>query len=482
MSKHIFIDRENETAFLGRAYSSPRPELLILYGRRRIGKTELMLRFMESRPGLYFLSTTEGSNSNLQAFVEKTADAIGDASLKGAKFDGWLQFFTLLSRNSTFLKIIEKSKFIICIDEFTYLVQENAQILSIFQKAFDEVLSELNIMLVLAGSAVGIMEEKVMAVNTPLYGRRTGQWFLAPLQFRYLREFLDYGAEDLMKTWFTIGGVPRYLLEFERTVPFWENVRRHIIEKGSYLNGEGEILLRSDFREPKNYRLILKAISLGRQTFGEISDHTGMDKSAVSKYLDTLRSTHYIESVRSVTSPLNSKKTNYVISDPYLNFWFRYVDTNLTDIEAGRSADVMKRIKSSFADYAGHMFESLTMEMIRAGTIIEGISFTTMGRWWGRNPGKQSGEDQEEIDIVALDEPSGTAMFAECKWRERPVDPGVYLRLKEKSRLVRWRNDSRKEQFALFSRAGFTDEMRRIAKDDGVMLFDPEGMLRRSGR
>ncbi len=459
MTQQIFVDREKELEFLEKSYTSKKPEFIILYGRRRVGKTELILKFLKKKNGIYFLSSTEGDRENISMFKAKIAEFIDDESFLNVEFKDWFSLFNSLFKNTRFLELMKKEKIVIVIDEFPFLIHSNPAIPSIFQRIWELVLKNKNIMLILCGSSVGVMEEKVVGYKSPLYGRRTGQWEVRPLSFIYIKKFFPtYSIEELAKTWFIVGGVPEYLLKFEPRLSLWQNVKENILEKGSYLYREAEVLLNQEFREPKNYKLIFKAISLGRLTLGEICNFTGLDKSMVSKYLDVLSSMHIIRGELPITASPKSKKRLYFLIDPYFNFWFRYVYPNKIDLEARRTKEVLAMIKKDFPNYCGFMFERLVRQLILERVVLTDFNPTKIGKWWYK---------EKEIDVIALNDQTKEVLFGECKWKEKVDVRRVLHDLKEKAKFVDWNIEKRKEYYAIFAKS-----FRRKIKEKNLLLFD----------
>jgi AAA+ ATPase superfamily predicted ATPase len=285
MYQRKFINRKDELNFLQSRYTTESPEFIVIYGRRRVGKTELILKFMENKKGLYYLASKEGDRSNIKDFSYRISRIIDDENFKKIEFPDWITIFESLFRHKRFIEQATTEKIVIVIDEFPYLVHSNRAISSVFQKIWELNMKNENVMLILSGSSVSVMESEVLGYKSPLYGRRTGQWQVQPLDLKYLNDFLPYSKKDLMMTWFIVGGVPEYLLKFDAKLTLWDNVQNNVIKKGTYLSEEIEYLLNEEFKEPKNYKLIFKAIALGYNRLGEICNYTGLDKSMVSKYL-----------------------------------------------------------------------------------------------------------------------------------------------------------------------------------------------------
>ncbi len=425
MSRQRFIDRKRELEFLERAYKSGRAEFLVIYGRRRIGKTELLLHFARDKPHVYFLATERPYRDNLRELQRLLAEFLED------ELFGKVAFEEIDELLMAFAERIEGKRVVLIIDEFPLLVEHHRPVLSLLQKAWDLKLSRTKIMLVLCGSSVSAMESEVLAYRSPLYGRRTGQWQLTEIPFFHIGEFLpDYTIENLVKTWGIVGGIPAYLLQFDPKKTFDENVVENVLSKGAFLYEEAEFLLREELREPTNYFAILQAIASGRSKFGEIVSSTGLDKSLVSKYLSVLQRLRIVEREVPVTATIKEarKRGLYSISDNYFAFWFRYVLPNKGYLEAGLAEEVWERSKDDFNAYMGSVFEKL---IGNPGVFLRltGFRFTKLGRWWHRG---------EEIDLVALDERERKALFVEVKWRslsEREAR-GILKDLERKAELV----------------------------------------------
>ncbi len=445
MSQRKFVDRTTELRFLDERYSTDTSECIVLYGRRRVGKTALLVRFLEKKPGIYFLASEEGDTRNIREFAHHAALFLHDPVFEQAQYSDWHALFSAFVHHTGFDRREHDGKVVLVIDEFPYLIAKNSAIPSIFQKCWDEVLSAAPVMLILSGSSVSTMETDVLGASSPLYGRRTGQWQVQPLAFPCIRCFVPYSPEECAMTWCVLGGIPAYLLQFNPRRSFWENIRTSILSRGAYLAAEGDLLMSYEFREPANYRVIFRALASGCTTLGDICNETGLDKGMVSKYLSVLIRLHIVLDEIPVTASPGFRRRHYRIADPYLSFYYRYIVPNLIDLEAERSDEVLERIRNSFPEYAGRMFELLAADLIRKKILFPDIHFTRLGRWWHR---------EQEIDIVGLDEGSDRIMFCECKWSD--LSPSevrqVLSSLERKAADVRWRNDQRQELYCLIGK------------------------------
>ena len=468
MNQQPFVDRESELQFLTDRYRSPVPECLILYGRRRVGKTTLLARFLQAVPGFYFLASEEGTARNVQDFSHYAGEFLNDPDFERSRYPDWETVIKALVRHRNFSPPPEK-KVVIIIDEFPYLIARDRATPSLFQRVWDTVLSQEPVMLILSGSSVSTMETEVLGYTSPLYGRRTGQWQLEPLSYPYLRRFLPYDEEDLIMTWCVIGGIPAYLRLFRPDRTFWENVEEQILRKGAYLYSEAEILMQYEFREAGNYMAILRALAAGYTALAPLCQETGLDKGMVSKYLAVLSRMHLINDEVPVTAHAGYRRRHYRLTDPYLTFWFRFVYPRRAETEMGQSREVLASIRERIAPYCGQMFEQLSHDLICRG-ILFGSSYSRLGRWW---------QKEAEIDLVGLNEVSGDVLFCECKWSavNHRQARGILAALREKAGEVRWQNESRNERFALVAKS---IEAKEDLREDGYLVADLEDIARLS--
>jgi len=468
MNQQSFVDRESELQFLTDRYRSPVPECLILYGRRRVGKTTLLARFLQTVPGFYFLASEEGTARNIQDFSHYAGEFLNDPDFERSRYPDWETVIKALVRHRNFSPPPEK-KVVIIIDEFPYLIARDRATPSLFQRVWDTVLSQEPVMLILSGSSVSTMETEVLGYTSPLYGRRTGQWQLEPLSYPYLRRFLPYDEEDLIMTWCVIGGIPAYLRLFRPDRTFWENVEEQILRKGAYLYSEAEILMQYEFREAGNYMAILRALAAGYTALAPLCQETGLDKGLVSKYLAVLSRMHLIDDEVPVTAHAGYRRRHYRLTDPYLTFWFRFVYPRRAETEMGQSREVLASIRERIAPYCGQMFEQLSHDLICRG-ILFGSSYSRLGRWW---------QKEAEIDLVGLNEVSGDVLFCECKWSavNHRQARGILAALREKAGEVRWQNESRNERFALVAKS---IEGKEDLREDGYLVADLEDIARLS--
>jgi AAA+ ATPase superfamily predicted ATPase len=289
-----FINREKELCALEAAYRSSKPEFFLIYGRRRIGKTELVKRFVEGKPHLYFMAKEQPVEQEIERLGERFSEKF-NVHIKASK-DVDNVFSQIIA------KVDPKEKFILVIDEFPFWVKKHRPILSEFQHLWDERLTSSNLLLILLGSSVSMMEDELLSYNSPLYGRRTGQLKVEPMGPAHLKGFLpSYDLEDLIKVYGAVGGVPFYLKEFEDKKSVLENIKSTFLNKSNILYEEAEILLREELREVTVYFNIMKAITDGATRPGEIANKAYVNITNISKYLNTLNTLGFITKETAIT-------------------------------------------------------------------------------------------------------------------------------------------------------------------------------------
>ncbi|EMA63594.1 ATPase [Halorubrum distributum JCM 13561] len=438
-----FYDRTAELDALDTAFESPGHEFYVVYGRRRVGKTELLKQLCTDRPHIYFLAAQEAEDRQREKFVEKVADYFDD---RVPRIDGWDEALDYLGEK------LAAERLVVAIDEFPYLVEENDSLPSYLQSFVDEQLQKTESMLVLCGSSVSTMESEVLGHESPLYGRRTGQIDVQPFSFRQAREVIAYDIKDAIRSFAVTGGTPMYLTRFDYDQPLKENILTQVLSPTAVLYNEPEFLLRTELRKPARYMSILEAIATGHTTPNEISGTTGIGSGPLSKYLQTLRRLRLIGREVPVTaSAKQSKRSRYHVADEFLRFWFRFVEPNRSSIEEAPDVVYDGTIEPNLPDHVATTFEAVCREVvweaIRRGELD---SYSEVGRWWYGG---------DEIDIVGLAPDADRILFAECKWTSEPVGPALVSQLREKAEHVRWGPDTRDEEFALFSKSGFVDEL-----------------------
>lgn len=457
-----FIDREQEMQFLNDEYNRNGSSLVVLYGRRRVGKTELSSAFIRNKNALYFLVTEESELQNRNAFKESIAEFCDNDLLRNAKVDSWeILFKTLLT------KAIGE-KLVLVIDEFQYLGKSNPAFPSVLQKIWDTMLKDQNIMVILCGSLISMMESQTLNYTSPLYGRRTGQIKLKQIPFAYYQEFFPKKKrKDLIEYFAVTGGVPKYIELFYDSDNIYSAIDKNVLSKQSFLYDEPNFLLQREVTEVGSYFSVIKAIAAGNQKLAKIAGNLELKQTGLTKYLKTLIDLDILEREVPVTeeNPEKSKMGLYKIKDNFILFWFKFIYPNLSFIESGNKELAMKKIKANLTDgHISYVYEDICIEEMWKLNAEEKWNFTfdRVGRWWNNN---------KEIDIVAFDSTGADIIFGECKYWDGKVGVNVLTELEEKAKSVAWKKEHRKEHFILFSINGFTEELVELAKTrDDVVL------------
>lgn len=450
-----FIDRQEELAFLEKEYEREGSSLVILYGRRRVGKTALANRFMENRQAVYFLATEENETQNRNAFKNIIAEQIDNELLRNARVDNWDTIFR------AWMDAESGAKKLMVIDEFQYLGKANRSFPSVFQRIWDTILKDGNVMIILCGSLISMMESQTLAYSSPLYGRRTGQIKLRQIAFRHYHEFFPDKTEKERIAYYAVtGGVPKYIESFYDSGDIYTAIENSVLSKSGFLYDEPNFLLRREVSEVGSYFSLIKTIAAGNQKLSRIASMLEVKQTGLTKYLRTLVDLDILEREVPVTEnhPENSKRGIYKIKDNFMLFWFRFVFPNLNYIESGHGELVMKKIRENFVDaHVAYVYEDICIEKmweLNAGGAWN-FHFDKVGRWWNNH---------SEIDIVALDQEGNHIIFGECKYWIHKVGVDVLRNLERKAGQVEWNRETRKNYFILFSVSGFTEELTELSR------------------
>lgn len=450
-----FVDREKELEYLNSEYNKKQSSLIVLYGRRRIGKTSLIKEFGKNKNMLYFLATEETEKQNLK----QLSILIGE----NIEFSDWDTAFKFI------IKSQNEEKLVIVIDEFQYLGKVNQAFPSIFQRIWDNILKNENVMVILCGSLINMMETQVLNYASPLYGRRTGQIKLKQIPFKNYNEFFSkkITRKELIEKYAVTGGVPKYIESFVEKDNIYREIENNILNNQSYLYEEPYFLLQNEVNEVGSYFSIIKTIAAGNKKLGNIATNLGVSPTNLSKYLQTLINLDILEREVPITekNPEKSKKGRYNIKDNYLAFWFNFIYPNKAFLEMEKFDFVMGKIKNNFIDnHVAFVYEEVCKEKMWDLNIQGklGFTFDKIGRWWNAN---------EEIDIAAFDSNGNDIIFGECKYTNRPMDVDILFNLEKKVKQVEWKKNNRKDKFVLFSINGFSNRLKELSKErDDIIL------------
>ncbi len=461
----LFVDREQEMQTLQSEYARKGSALVVLYGRRRVGKSTLISEFIKGKTALFFLASEESEAQNRNAFKEKVADFLDSDLLRSAEIKNWDVLFKAL------VDAKHDSKPVIVLDEFQYLGKANPAFPSIFQRIWEEILKDKEVMVILCGSLISMMESQTLAYNSPLYGRRTAQIRLKQIPFGYYHQFFpDKSRKELIEMYAVTGGVPKYIELFSESQDIYEAIDKCVLNRSGYLYDEPHFLLQQEVSEVGSYFSIIKAIAAGNTKLSAIASVLETKATSLTKYLKTLIDLDILEREVPITeeNPEKSKKGLYKIKDNYLRFWFAFVYPNMSFIESGQNRIVMSKIRKSLVrNHTAFVYEDVCKERMwdLNGEGAWPFYFSKLGRYW---------DSKDEIDIVALDPDGSNIIFGECKYWSEPVGVSVLRNLEAKAKEVSWNRDARKEWYVLFSASGFTEKLEKEAasRNDVELCID----------
>ncbi len=459
---HPFVDREKEMHFLEQKYSSGSAELIIIYGRRRVGKTELIKQSLaqSSMKSLYLLGELQKENQLSSIYSNIAGISLNDDFLKNSTLTTWQSFFDYLTKH------IVNTGMVLVFDELPYIHKTNPNFVSILQFFWDEKWKKMNLKLILCGSSISMMQKIALSYASPIYGRRTGQIDLQPLTYLDFRRLFDkWDEESIIGAYGVLGGIPRYAEEFDKSKNLYDNMSRAFLDKDAFLYKEAKFLLMEELQDFANYFSILKAIAFGKNTFNEISNFSGVSTNKLFVYISKLIELNIVR--RDIPVTLSKEKStrvgNYILKDYFFRFWFRYIYPNASLIEIGKPEIVLDIINRDFNNYLDSVFEDISAELLTNLSMRGELPlFTKWGRWWRMD---------DEIDVVATNEVTGDILFCECKWNGEKMATAVLEQLLENSAKVEWGDKNRKNYYVAVSGKGFTEDTKMFAEKNHIQTF-----------
>lgn len=451
-----FVDREKELEILEKEYKSEGSSFVIIYGRRRVGKTTLISKFINNKKALFFLASRESEYQNRLVFRDRAAEFIGSELLKNVDVKNWDIIFKEIM-NTSF-----DSKPIIVFDEFQYIGKSEPSFPSIFQRIWEEQLKNKSVMVILCGSLISLMEQQTLEYSSPLYGRRTAQIKLKQIPFKYYYEFFEKrSSRELVEMYSLTGGVAKYIEQCVNSKDVYSAIRDNVINRSSYLYEEPFFLLQQEVSEIGSYFSIIRAIAMGNNKLSAISNILAIKATSLSIYLKTLIDLDILEREVPITedNPEKSKMGLYKIKDNFIRFWFMFIYPNRSYIESNNEQVVFDKIKKSFiTDHVAFVYEDICREKMwdLCAKNKWPFYFTKVGRWWN---------NKTEIDLIALDPNENNIIFGECKyWHNNKVGINIFNELQLKSETVDWNKGNRKNWYILFAMEGFSDDLIILSK------------------
>lgn len=478
----MFIGREAELRFLEDKYNEGRGQLIVLYGRRRVGKTETLREFCKDKPHVFFSCTQSTDKVQLARFSKQLLKENIPAKNYVSEFDDWEKAFRAIGQ----LPYGEKKKLIV-IDEFPYMCAANTSIPSIIQNLWDGELKDENVMIILCGSAMSFIEKELLAEKNPMYARATGIYKMNKMGFYdSARFFPNYSDKDKVLAYAVLGGVPHYLNQFNSNLSVEENIKKSILTKGSVLYSEAEFLLHQELRETMVYNSIIEAVALGSTRLNDISQKSLVEDNAkTAVYLKNLMELGIVEREFSVDTGIKERakagRGLYRLTDSFFRFWYAFGFSNLSMLEDGDVDGVYEyAVKPLLDRFASLAFEDVCREFVRESQKKNALPFryAKMGRWFGKTTvrgGSGLVTAETEIDLLAIDKESKKYLVGECKFKNSPFDYSDYLNTVAKLTPLK---ETAEFYYALFSESGFDEKLLTAAKEsDNLLLYDVEDIV-----
>ena len=480
----MFIGREQELEFLNNKYKSAGGQLVVLYGRRRVGKTETLRQFCKGKPHVFFSCTQTTDKVQLRNFSGRMLKENIPAGRYLSEFGDW---------ESALCSVLElpygEAKKLLVIDEFPYMCRGNNSIPSILQNLWDGELRDANVMLILCGSAMSFMEKELLAEKNPLYGRATGIYKMKEMGFYDAAKFFpNYSPQDQVLAYAVLGGIPHYLRQWDPQLSVDENIKKNILTKGCILYSEVDFLLHQELRETPIYNSIIEAVALGNTKLNDISQKSLVDDtSKTSVYLRNLIELGIVEREFSVDAKLreqaNANRGTYRLTDNFFRFWYAFGFSNFSQLEDGDVEGVYDYVvKPNLHKFASVAFEDVCREFVRQKQKKNALPFryAKMGRWMGKTTVRDEKAPgglrvaETEIDLLCIDREAKQYLVGECKFKKNPFSYAEYLDTLAK--LEPLKKDA-EFYYALFSESGFEPKVIDCAENKQTQLFSLEQIV-----
>ncbi len=462
----MFIGRKTELQQLNTLYKQDKFQCVIIYGRRRVGKTTLINEFIKDKDAVYFTGIESTAKDNLENFSRSIA------ALNNANTDNAPVYKDFRSALIDIDALAQNRKIILVIDEYPYLARSYRPISSLLQELIDtKFKNNANLLIILCGSSMSFMEKQVLGYQSPLYGRRTAQFHIRPFTFYEAAAYYkNFSNEDLAVVYGITGGIPLYMSFITDTLSLKDNIINTFLTPSGYMYEEPFNLLNQELREPAMYNAIIRAVATGSSRISEIASKVGIENAAATSYVDKLIELGIIEKELPAGTAGKSRKSIYGIKDGMFRFWYKFIPENNILVQRNMPEAAWTNIQPHINEYMGKVFENICADYLLENYTNLPVQFQNFGRWWGNNPKMKR---EEEIDIVAAN--NDKAILCECKWRNEKTDKDVLETLLERRKLLPWFNEC---YYYIFSKSGFTAACQQLANEnDKVKLITYKDMI-----
>lgn len=460
-----FYCREEELRKLHVRYEDGNFECVVIYGRRRVGKTALINEFCKDKPTIFFSALNTTGQENLESLSRAIMNFERPDALSGPVFrdyDAALEEITALSTDK---------RIIFVIDEYPYLAKAKPAISAMLQHLIDHKWNNSKLYLILCGSSMSFMENQVLGQESPLYGRRTGQIKIEPLDYKETAVFHpELSCMDNALIYGITGGVPHYVNKLNVKSDLDEALLTNLFDRSSYLYEEPANLLKQELREPAIYNAIIKAIAEGASHLNEIVTKIGETSGTCTNYVKTLTDLGIVKKETPITEK-PGKKTIYLLADNFFRFWYRFVPANISSIDSGRIRKTYPRaVKQFLPDFMGLTFEKMCQDYLLYYADDLPIDLSELGQWWGTDIKKKK---QVQIDIVGTPVEGKEYIISSCKYRNERIGMDELELLREYAAVF---GKGVKYHYYIFAKGGFTEALTRAAEKGEVTLVSLEEM------
>jgi len=452
-----FINREKELAALEEKYNSSKSELVVIYGRRRLGKTTLIRNFVKKLPHVYFMADRAGEEISKSSLALTMSEALAEPLLESIKYPSWYDLFAAFDKFRS-----KNKKTVLILDEFQYLCQMQPAFASFIQKWWDEHWKNSNILLILCGSVTSMMYKETLAENSPLYGRASVQLLISPLRFKYLKKFMPkLNHIELIKFYSLTGGIPRYIELAGEYKDFKTALKKLVLNRTGILYNEAKYILHDEIYTPNTCWSILNALGSGTTRISELGSKLNLPTNQLTRYIDLLKDLFlvYREVPVLETNPAKSKKGIYKVSDPFLRLWFGCIYPYESFLEFEQPDLVMKKIGPQLLKHISFCYEDICRDLVKEKMLD--FNCFKIGRQWSKN---------YEIDIAGVNEKNEITIIGECKWSNKKIGLSLLKELKNKitdNNLPAVPN----YKCVFFSKSGFTKDLLEKAESDKSIIL-----------
>ena len=463
----MFYCREEELRLMNRRFEKERFECIVIYGRRRVGKTALINEFCKGKPTIYFSALNASSQENLEALSKAIYTCNNPNTTASPTYHSYDDALDEITAMAT------QQRLVFVIDEYPYLAKAEKSFSSRLQHIIDHQWQDSKLYLILCGSSMSFMEYQVLGYESPLYGRRTAQFKIQALTYREMTQFHpELELEDQALLYGITGGIPHYINKLDVEGDLDEAILDNLFSTSSYLFEEPENLLKQELREPAIYNSVITAVAGGASRMNEISTKVGLESSICGKYINILLELGILRKETPITEK-PGRKTIYMIDDNFFRFWYRFVPKNMSIISAGRMSTVYEQaVKKYYPDYMGLIFEKMCQEYLNRYAKDLPIMLSSIGQWWGTD---SAARKEIQIDIVGTAVDGDEFIIGSCKYRNEPIGIDELQLIRSYASVFRKNGTF---YYYIFSKGGFTNSLLEAEKRGEVRLITLEDLYK----